>query len=48
MIRAWFYNKDLEKHFSKVFKNDKELEIFVEKARKVGTRMTGFVGIKYL
>ena len=48
MIRAFFYNKDLEKHFSKVFKNSEEMESFAQKAIKVGTRLIGFVGIKYL
>ena len=48
MVRAWFYNKETEKHFSKVFKNGREMESFTERAIKVGTVLIGFVGIKYL
>lgn len=48
MVRAWFYNKESEKHFSKVFKNGREMDSFTERAIKVGTVLIGFVGIKYL
>ena len=48
MVRAFFYNKVTEKHFSKVFENSEEMESFTERAIKVGTVLIGFVGIKYL
>lgn len=44
MIRAWFENM-LGKHFSRDFKTLEEFEAFIDRARQVGTKLIGSVGI---
>ena len=44
MIRAWFVNM-LGEQFSKDFETLEEFEAFIDRARQVGTKLIGSVGI---